>query len=477
MGHLTFKILGHACLYVEYENIKLLIDPWLVGSTYWRSWWNYPKVDQNLLKSIKPTHIYITHLHWDHYHGPSLKYFEKYNPTILLPKSCTKRMFKDMYKFFNFTKIKEIEHADKINLSNEFQIASYQFNPIIIDSVLVIETKKGCLLNANDTKVFGKSLEQILRNHKKIDFVFRSHSSATQIPHCIEGFNDYGFERSKNQYANEFIKFAEKVDAKFAIPFASSHIFLHKISKKYNQFYNSPKEVSNLMKSSNSKVECKIMPSGSSWSSDYGFNIIANDYDLIKEHIEEYSLLYKDKIERSYENEFKIKINKKAFLNYFKRFLSSLFLLPISIKFGFLILKNKDKEEINDLAIVDMKRKKTRYLENYNLKNPLVNELKLDFIVTISPKIFNDCNLKHMYNCWGPSKLMKIYLKNKDTLKKYYRFCLLIDLYENDGLPFWNILRFRQLKNRILRWREICDMFIYFYKIKIKKGSISSLWN
>ena len=142
---------------------------------------------EKILSSVKPTHIYITHLHWDHFHGPSLKYFEKYNPKIILPRACTERMKLDMKKFFNFNDVYEIEYSKKIYLSKNFAITSYQFNPIIIDSVLVIESNNQCLLNANDTKVFGLSLRQIIKNHRPIDFVFRSHSSASQIPHCIEG--------------------------------------------------------------------------------------------------------------------------------------------------------------------------------------------------------------------------------------------------------------------------------------------------
>ena len=94
------RVLGHACLYIEHLDVRLLIDPWLIGSCYWRSWWNYPEVPADLLEQIHPTHIYITHLHWDHYHGPSLRRFLGDDPVILLPKSPTVRMVKDMRRDF-----------------------------------------------------------------------------------------------------------------------------------------------------------------------------------------------------------------------------------------------------------------------------------------------------------------------------------------------------------------------------------------
>ena len=44
-------------------------------------------------------------------------------------------------------------------------MASYQFNPFIIDSSLVIETDGITLLDSNDSKTFGLSLKQITDNH------------------------------------------------------------------------------------------------------------------------------------------------------------------------------------------------------------------------------------------------------------------------------------------------------------------------
>ena len=99
---MKFTVISHACLYIEFLNTRLLIDPWFIGSCYWRSWWNYPEPNIDLISSLKPTHIYITHLHWDHYHGPSLRKVQKYNPEIILPKHFNKRMLGDCIKDFKF---------------------------------------------------------------------------------------------------------------------------------------------------------------------------------------------------------------------------------------------------------------------------------------------------------------------------------------------------------------------------------------
>ena len=62
---MQFQILSHAGLLVQGSGKTLLFDPWLVGSTYWRSWWNYPPVERSLVDSLRPDFIYLTHIHWD----------------------------------------------------------------------------------------------------------------------------------------------------------------------------------------------------------------------------------------------------------------------------------------------------------------------------------------------------------------------------------------------------------------------------
>ena len=128
--------------------------------------------------------------------GQVLGKFESLNPKILLPKHFNKRLLGDCKKDFRFNQIIELNHGEKYKLANDFFVTSYQFNPIIIDSSIVIEANDITLLNSNDSKVFGLSLNQIKKAHRKIDFVFRSHSSASPIPQCIRGLDPEKTDRS-----------------------------------------------------------------------------------------------------------------------------------------------------------------------------------------------------------------------------------------------------------------------------------------
>ena len=473
---MRFTVISHACLYIEHKDIRLLIDPWIFGSCYWRSWWNYPEVSRTLLETINPTHIYLTHLHWDHYHGPSLRKFHDIDPTILLPKHFNKRMKGDLLKDFKFSNIKELNHGQRYSLSNYFQVASYQFNPFIIDSSLVIETDGVTLLDSNDSKTFGLSLKQITDNHPKIDFSFRSHSSAMPIPHCIRDIDVYKTDRSPSDYADDFIAFAKATKSRYMIPFASSHIYLHELSKRFNEFYSDPSYVKDQFDLKiNSQQKCKIMVSGSSWSKEEGFDLINHDFSNLKSDIEYYALKNISKLNKQQDMENKHKLNKRAFENYYLNFLKVCSLPFNFLNFRYAFLINEKKSSKKYLCIVDGLNRKTEV--NTISKEKDIHNYKLDFLIITPVYVFNDCNIKKMHNTYTPSKLLEIIILGKNGNKNLKRYFNLVDLYENDILPFNSLISIRNIVIIFRRWREFFDLLTYFYLIIIKKKKIHQLWD
>ena len=471
---MKFTIISHACIYIESDEIKLLIDPWLVGSCYWRSWWNYPEPKDDLIESLKPTHIYITHLHWDHYHGPSLRKLQKYDPIIIFPKHFNKRLVNDCEKDFKFSEIMEIDHGKKVRLSDDFNITSYQFNPFFIDSALVVESNDYTLLDANDSKTFGLSLKQIIDSHNQIDFVFRSHSSASPIPHCIEGSNPERSERSPNAYAKEYAYFSKITKAKYTIPFASSHYFLHPDTRKFNKFYSDPSYVAkvhkNLLKNDQ---ECIIMPTSSSWSKENGFKIYDHDYSKIKNHINDGIEKHSESIKKRINSARTMRLNKAAFHNYFKRFMKSNDIF-FNFKFIFGFLIDEEKSNSKFLCIVNGIKKETSIKLIHSNEN--LDNLKLSFIIKCPIYVFNDCNIKQMYNTFSPSKLLIIKLIDKKANKNVSKIFNLLDLYENDCLPSYRLITIRNIEIVIRRWRELFDIFYFIFIIKILRKEIKDLY-
>ena len=58
-------VIGHSCLRVETRAGTILVDPWLFGSCYWRSWWHFPPSQEPDEEMLRPDWIYFTHHHFD----------------------------------------------------------------------------------------------------------------------------------------------------------------------------------------------------------------------------------------------------------------------------------------------------------------------------------------------------------------------------------------------------------------------------
>ena len=264
-----FKIHSHACLEVKTNSTRLLVDPWLVGSCYWRSWWNYPPVKTDF-NEVNPDYIYITHVHWDHWHGPTLKKFLNKNITIITHDEPNKRSYRDLNNF-GFKNIKILKHGETFQM-NEIKITPYQFGLFLNDSALVIETPDYNILNANDCKIAGQSLDQIMKNHGKFQFAFRSHSSANdRVCYKIKD-SDQTFDDPLH-YSRSFKLFMDHVKPKYAIPFASNHCHLHKDVFHFNDIINDPFILEDHINDMGGLSESEFIPMlpGDSWTKSNGF--------------------------------------------------------------------------------------------------------------------------------------------------------------------------------------------------------------
>ena len=70
---MRFTVIGHACLRIETSGPTILVDPWLTGSCYWRSWWHFPADADPTPELLAPDVVYMTHHHFDHFHYPSMR--------------------------------------------------------------------------------------------------------------------------------------------------------------------------------------------------------------------------------------------------------------------------------------------------------------------------------------------------------------------------------------------------------------------
>lgn len=454
---MKFTILSHAGLCVEHKGVRIISDPWLLGSCYWRSWWNFPEPPAELIENLRPDYIYLTHLHWDHFHGASLKKLFAPTTRILVPKVPTRRMLRDL-AWLGFHNVTEIPHGSKVRLGEDFTLHSYQFD-VGVDSAMLLSGGGYTLFNCNDCKSFGLPLKQITDRYPKIDFVFRSHSSASAVPYCIEGYEaTFPHLRSQQDYIEEFSRFAIHVGARYAIPFASNHCFLHKDTFHFNRMAVSPEDIrpyyQRLAAQANRQTECVVMAPGSRWSDKEGFQIVSFDYANRQEYLEDLLARHGTKLAQQYEKETQALADFESFRTYFEGFLRA---IPWPVRKWLksrIVFRSRDAQGEHNW-LVDMAAGKVE----------VVASASDDCVVVETPAlVLNDCTKIRMFSVWTASKRLKIHLPSPDHKKTLTALFFLLDFYELETLPLRNNFTWRSLGVRLRRWRDVVEASRLFLK-------------
>ena len=455
----NLKMLSHASAIIDSGGKRLIMDPWLIGSCYWRSWWNYPPVKRDSLDKLKVDAIYITHVHWDHWHGPSLKKLFPKDTLIITHDEPNKRSVNDL-KDIGFKNIKLLKHGETFELG-DIKITPYQFGLFLNDSALVVETPEMKLLNANDCKIAGTALRSIINRHGPFDFAMRSHSSANdRVCYTLES-SDYSFD-DKDHYSRSFALFMDAVKPNYAIPFASNHCHLHKDVYGMNNLVNDPFKLESYLTENKllEDVELKIMLSGDSWSSERGFSINPENrkyFDNKEKHIAEYRDEVSDKLDGYYALENRIKPNSRI-IEMFEKQISSIPSIFRSQLRGFsykMVLFNDDGE----------------YHYVVIPKNATVEEcassMDLGATVRIPIKIFLDSVAMNMFHHSSISKRNQYTFKTEQQLLKYEKFQDLLEYVELEVFPIRIKYIGNLLKAYVRRWREVL-VYVQAFLLKRK---------
>jgi UDP-MurNAc hydroxylase len=437
---LSFTILGHACMLVECNGHRLLVDPWVIGSCYWRSWWHYPKPVEVTPELFNVDAVYITHGHFDHFHYPSLRKFPR-STKIVLARFVTDKMRAGV-KSIGFTNIIEARHGSAYTLAGGITLYSYQHG--FDDSALVLEAEGRTILNLNDSHVTGLALRQVLKRHPRIDFLFRSHAPAQGYPICYEAEDPAELRfHNRSDYIVRFQNSMRIIRPQYAIPFASNICHLHSETIAFNRYNITPREVAE-----HCAGPVILMMPGDSWSSTEGFQLSNSDsYRDSEAVIENLSnkarsaLTETDKAESTVVPEFPI------FRDYMQRFMGA---LPIGIRLVFrpVIVFDQPRAE-HRYWVVDFGR--WRIFETDTLPQ------NANSIIKVHPAVLMDAASKGILYFVHISKRMRVWVK-KGGMRGEFKFWGLVQLYETGYLPLRNLLTPRALAVIWRRRAEVLEM-------------------
>lgn len=445
----SFQTLSHAGLRVNAGGKELICDPWLIGSCYWRSWWNYPPVPRPLVDALKPDFIYLTHLHWDHFQSASLKLFPP-DTQVLVPYDRYGRMLRDLAAI-GMTNVRELKHGERLELAPGLAIRSFHFSPFVTDSAVVIEAGDQILLNANDAKFAGAPLKQILKAYPQVDFAFRSHSSANPRA-CYHLLDAPDEDLDDNEhYLRAFALFIQRVKPRYAIPFASNNCLLHDDVFELNRLTQTPLAVRDYWNGFAAEhgldTELRIMIPGDRWSERRGFELQQHDYFSNRDaHLEAYRERVQPTMRRQRTREERISVSLRLASKYFEALSKKIpRLLTRPLKDREVLIVALSGEKRTGFA-VDLRAGKVREVQPEDYA-------KFDMRMELPALIMRQAMAMNMWAHAGISKRVQ-YHATKAAMPLLTRFVTILDLVEAEVLPLRSHFRGRTFKALLPRWRE-----------------------
>ncbi|HZD66052.1 MAG TPA: Rieske 2Fe-2S domain-containing protein, partial [Acidimicrobiales bacterium] len=219
---------GHAGLFVESGETSVLCDPWFTPA-FFASWFPFPdNADLDVAAISRPTYLYISHLHRDHYDEEFLARWVAKDTTVLLPDYPLPELRRCLegLGFTNFIQTREGEPIDLEGFRASIWTSTTPADGPLGDSSLVLDDGRCRLLNQNDAR--PRDLDALLAQGP-FDAHFLQFSGAVWFPMVYrfpeEEKRALGEDKRANQLARA-LRYVAAVDARHVFPCAGPPAFL-----------------------------------------------------------------------------------------------------------------------------------------------------------------------------------------------------------------------------------------------------------
>ncbi len=233
--------LNHASLLIEAGQVRMLFDPWLEGTAFSGGWGLRYENPDALKVAATATHLWISHWHSDHLHGPSLTKLARLNPdmTVLANVSANFSMVERMTSF-GFRDVRPIGERETLQLDRGTTCCRYPTAGI--DNMLHIQSGSWSMLNYNDCNLPAKAIRSLRRRIGPIDLLLTNYNHAGKLFDAVDD------ELRKQQLLEMLELTADAIGARRVVPFASSHYYRTEESADQNGSMLSFSDLENLAK-------------------------------------------------------------------------------------------------------------------------------------------------------------------------------------------------------------------------------------
>lgn len=271
-------MIGHAALLCETEDVRILMDPWILGPANFQSWWHLPEIPAEV-KNLPPIdYIYISHLHGDHFHEATLRQLPR-QATVLIPKLYHDRLATKLRRL-GYRRIRELPHAREVAVTSRTRVCCAQMGN---DSILVVADSSGALLNANDALQGGHPdiklpLLRVLTQRYAFDIAFLAFGTAGAFPKCyqIEDMSPKSMDPWTKERAmlRNFVAGATAINAKTVAPFAGGFALLADRLVWMNEAKTTPVDALDALRGSECRSIGIDMNPGDQWDTHAGLTSV-----------------------------------------------------------------------------------------------------------------------------------------------------------------------------------------------------------
>src|SRR3989449_10784347 len=168
---LQITFLGQAGLFIETRHGSILCDPWF-NPAYFASWFPFPSNEHvNLEKISRPTYLYVSHLHHDHFDPQFLSEHVWKEATVLLP-DYPLNLLERRLRELGFTKFIQTKNGQATEVDGLRLMIMAMVAPVdcpLGDSGLMVDDGETRIFNQNDSRPIDL---EVLNSHGPYDAHF-----------------------------------------------------------------------------------------------------------------------------------------------------------------------------------------------------------------------------------------------------------------------------------------------------------------
>ncbi|HLY37274.1 MAG TPA: MBL fold metallo-hydrolase [Candidatus Binatia bacterium] len=240
------EVIGHATLRVQAGGRTLLTDPWLVDPLGSNSASHFPPLVHDPARLAAETDaIYVSHVHPDHFHRPSLALFPRTTPIYI--GGYRRKTFRDELRRLGFPVVEVPFDVPARIDGTPFEVTVLEHDADEIaafDSAIVIRTPEFTVFENNDCFLRPERYARVRARHP-VDYAFLGYSPASFFPIAFEldpVEKAALLVAAADRRYGEFIAAAERLRPGLVVPFASGLRFLAPSAQWKNVLFNSAPE-------------------------------------------------------------------------------------------------------------------------------------------------------------------------------------------------------------------------------------------